>query len=117
MPLPYWGIVQIMGHSVTAGYITEANLAGVGYIQVEIPDAPGSEELLSHGCIFRMRRTSEEEARAFAGSLRNRAPALLEPRFAEAAHYMIEDDDRDADWDPERMGDDLCSDPFEEGDF
>lgn len=37
----HWALVELMGHQRIAGLVSEANLAGRGFIRVDVPDAKG----------------------------------------------------------------------------
>lgn len=63
-----WAIVEIMGHQVVAGRVSEQFIAGAGFIRLDIPEVDGrggTGELLSPKAIFRMRATTEAIAREF----------------------------------------------------
>lgn len=75
-----WAIVEIMGHRVRAGRVSEEAIAGAALLRVDIPDGDGFRaEYYGGGAIFCLRPCSEAEARKAAAPHRGRlwdAPAL-----------------------------------------
>jgi len=90
-----WGIVEIMGHNVISGRLSEVSLAGSNLLRVDIPqNIEGEEqfrtEYVGGNSIYRLRVTTEEVARAvadrngrqepqYAYGLRMQSPALAAP--------------------------------------
>lgn len=67
-----WAIVEIMGHTVRAGSISDAVIAGTTMLRVQHPSVPDHEkagpltELYGPGSLFCVRPCSREEATRFA---------------------------------------------------
>lgn len=38
----HWALVELMGHQRIAGLVSEVNLAGKGFIRVDVPDGQGN---------------------------------------------------------------------------
>jgi len=66
---PTWAIVEVMGHGLFAGFVSEEILAGAAFIRVDVPETdrvlPFSK-LLGAGSIFGITPCTEEAARAAA---------------------------------------------------
>lgn len=66
-----WAIVEVMGHHVYAGHVTEQTVAGAALIRVDVPEAsgrPAYTKLLGAGSIYAITPCSEEIARARAAA-------------------------------------------------
>lgn len=64
----FWGIVELFGHQRIAGHITEAEIAGGVFIQVNVPEVEGSAaftKLYGTNAIYAMTPTSEELVKAY----------------------------------------------------
>lgn len=60
-----WAVVEIMGHCRTGAYVTEQELAGKGFLRLEIPATPGHSavtQLVNPDSIYRLTPTTEEVA-------------------------------------------------------
>lgn len=69
---PTWAIVELMGHNVTAGQITEVNVAGAQMLRVDVPGADGEEpftKFYGGGAIYGITPTDEASARIAIGQL------------------------------------------------
>jgi len=80
----FWAIVEVMGHTKYAGFISEHTMAGCAFIRIEIPEIPAETEgvgvdrrviretipgftkLLGPSSIFAITPVPEERARADA---------------------------------------------------
>lgn len=75
-----WCIVEIMGHNVFAGFVTERTLGGTAMIQVDVPEVdaehPAFTKLFSSNAIYAISPTTEEHARAAAARIRQRPVTL-----------------------------------------
>src|SRR5687768_11858389 len=75
-----WCIVEIMGHNVFAGFVTERTLGGTAMIQVDVPEVdenhPAFTKLFSSNAIYALSPTTEEHARAAAARIRQRPVTL-----------------------------------------
>ena len=64
-----WAIVEIMGHTRLAGYVTEEQVAGATMLKIEVPAIAGDRprdpfvRYYSAGSIFSISPCSEEHAR------------------------------------------------------
>ena len=50
-----WAVVEVMGHHVYAGRVTEQALGGGAFVRIDVPEIDGREaftKLFGHGSIF-----------------------------------------------------------------
>lgn len=69
-----WAVVEVMGHRRYAGYVTEQQVAGAGFVRVDVPevaDIPAHTRILGASAIFTIEPTSEAAARAAAEQIRD----------------------------------------------
>ena len=62
---PTWAIVELMGHQVIAGQITEVLVAGCPMLRVDVPsvkDVPGFTKFYGGGAIYAITPTDQESA-------------------------------------------------------
>ena len=72
-PFGEWSIVEMLGHRRLAGYLREVQIAGQGFLRLDIPDAdddPGRTQYLAPGSIYALHPVSEATARAAAKAWR-----------------------------------------------
>ncbi len=111
----FWAIVEVMGHKTLAGEVHSIELAGHGYLRVEIPATKSISawsKILSPGSIYGITPVDEQVARSVAEQLQERpltiygAGDLGRDLFQEAEHVvrqrlrgpLLEDDDNDHPW-------------------
>jgi hypothetical protein len=99
-----WGVVEIMGHRTRAGRLSDAQLGGTTFLQIEHPtrvDHTGDRpltEMYGQAAIFAIRLCSQDEAvKVAAWAWPDAMPtrAALSPGFED----MIDEDDDDEDLD------------------
>lgn len=64
-----WAILELMGHRRLGGYVSEATIAGVGFIRIEIvAEKPidCATQFYSPGAVYALTPTTEAMARAVA---------------------------------------------------
>lgn len=68
--LDSWAIVEMMGHVRRAGRLREVELAGAGFLRLDIPTNTGgwTTQLIAPAAIYAITPTTEEIARAAARS-------------------------------------------------
>jgi hypothetical protein len=103
--LPSWGILELMGHRVLAGHVSEVTFAGAAALRIRIPgDDPEewfAEQTYSSGSFYSFTPTTEDMARRYAADHRPAVvlysqPALAGPRgMADDDDYSIDPDDED----------------------
>ena len=69
-------IVELMGHNVIAGYVTEQVIAGAAMLRVDVPevseDRPKFTKFFASSAVYGVTPTTEENVRVAAGKLRAR---------------------------------------------
>lgn len=68
-PFAEWVIIELMGHRRLAGYLTEQEIAGKGFLRLDYPgaaDEPAITQLYSPAAVYCITPTTEDVARAIA---------------------------------------------------
>ena len=111
-----WAILELMGHRRLAGYVQEVELAGQGFLRLDVPgylhtepsgeqeERGGATQFYSPGSVYALTPTTEEIARALAEKSRPQpvhrwelpaaAPAPDSEPFDEAVLDLDEDEER-----------------------
>lgn len=74
-----WAIVELMGHVVLAGYVTQESIAGTAMLRIDVPEVegqPGFTKYQSGGSIYGITPTTEESARTAANNIKVRPVQL-----------------------------------------
>lgn len=95
----HWAIVEVMGHSRYAGFVTEQAIGGSSFTRVDVPEVegfPAFTKLFGQGSIFCITPVGEQEARNAAANFRSRPVDVyyVQPR-AEPAAIGVDDDEDD----------------------
>ena len=64
-----WAILELMGHRRLAGYVSEQELAGVGFLRLDVPaldDQPPATQFYSAAAVYCLTPTTQEIAEAVA---------------------------------------------------
>ena len=63
-----WSILELLGHRRLAGYVTEQEIAGKGFLRIDIPgpDATTVTQFYSPDSVYGLTPTTEEIARRVA---------------------------------------------------
>lgn len=72
-PFAEWVVIELMGHRRLAGYLTEQEIAGRGFLRLEVPAVDGQSpatQLYNPTSVYCITPTTEEVARAVAASAR-----------------------------------------------
>jgi hypothetical protein len=80
----HWCILELFGHQMSAGMVSEQNLGGASFVRVDVPAAgnkPAYTKLYHHNAIYAITPTDEETARRMVESLQQEPVA--EWRFAD----------------------------------
>lgn len=97
-----WCIVEVMGHSKYAGFVSEQKIAGARLVRVDVPECegrPAFTKLLGVASIFAITPCTESVARAAVKSFFSRPfsmfelPMLPAPRAEDRMDYVDDDDD------------------------
>ena len=92
-----WVILELMGHRRLAGFLSEQEIAGKGFLRLEIPGQPGATQLYNPTSVYCITPTTEAIARAVAATSqpspvqRWELPAAHDDAEHAAAHANIED--------------------------
>jgi hypothetical protein len=63
-----WVIIELMGHRRLAGFLTEQEIAGKGFLRLDIPGQPGATQLYNPTAVYAITPTTEDIARAVAAT-------------------------------------------------
>jgi hypothetical protein len=72
-PFAEWCIVELLGHRRLAGHIQEVQLAGAGFLRLDIPEANGDAgrtQYIAPGSVYALHPTDEATARHAAQAWR-----------------------------------------------
>lgn len=72
-PFAEWCIVELLGHRRLAGYVQEVQLAGAGFLRLDIPEAdgdPGRTQYIAPGSVYALHPVGEATARRAAQAWR-----------------------------------------------
>jgi hypothetical protein len=67
-----WAIAELMGHRRLAGRVREVQIAGAGFLRLDIPaagDDPARTQFISPGSVYALHPVDEDTARAAAAAL------------------------------------------------
>jgi hypothetical protein len=73
-PFDGWVILELMGHRRLAGRLTEQQIAGSGFLRLDIPCEPPVTQFYSPSAVYAITPASEVTARQAAGVLSRPAP-------------------------------------------
>ncbi len=98
-----WALIEVMGHSRYAGYVTEQAVGGCNFVRVDVPafeGYPAFTKLLGQSSIFAITPVTEQIARGMAQQFRNKPVQVydLPERFTQKALIGPEDEDDDRDY-------------------
>jgi hypothetical protein len=110
-----WGIVEIMGHSIIAGKISEQTVAGAPLLRVDVPTVdggqgyaiPGYTKFYSPGAIYAITPTDEETCKNAAVGLRCRPIEVWKlnlPQLTAPAEKSPFGEDQGDEWEAEELG-------------
>lgn len=93
-----WAKVELMGHNVIVGRVSEATLAGGAFLRVDVPASNGHQaftKLFRPDAIYAITPVTEEVARALLNNYRQEPVSRYEmPQIAE----KVQDPNADADY-------------------
>lgn len=61
-----WAILELMGHRKLAGYLTEQEIAGQGFLRIDVPTTPPVTQYYHPKAVYGITPTTEETARRAA---------------------------------------------------
>jgi len=68
-----WALVEVMGHHKFAGKVTEATIAGAGFLRLDVPESVGQQaytKFIAPAALYALTPISEDVARGLAASYR-----------------------------------------------
>jgi hypothetical protein len=71
--LAEWCVVELLGHRRLAGHVREVQVAGAGFLRLDIPPAgndPGRTQFIAPGSVYALHPVTEDTARAAAAAWR-----------------------------------------------
>lgn len=98
-----WSILELMGHRRLGGYVREQELAGHGFIRIDVPKKDGdagelvATQFYSPGSVYCLTPTTEAMARAVAASSQPTPVHRWELPAPERANEPDHDDGQGAD--------------------
>ncbi|GAA4681288.1 acetyltransferase [Phytohabitans rumicis] len=72
-PFAEWCILELLGHRRLAGHVQEVQLAGAGFLRLDIPaagDDPGRTQYVAPGSVYALHPVDEQTARRAAEAWR-----------------------------------------------
>jgi len=90
-----WAIVELLGHRRVAGRVSEVQIAGAGFLRIDIPAAashPARTQFIAPGAIYALHPVDEATATAAARSWRAEPISRYELQRALAAGEDRDDD-------------------------
>lgn len=73
-PFAEWAIVEMLGHRRLAGHVQEVQIAGHGFLRLDIPEAadgdPARTQLVAPGSVYALHPVTEATARRAAQAWR-----------------------------------------------
>lgn len=89
-----WVIIELMGHRRLAGWLSEQEIAGEGFLRLDVPDGDGTKatQFYRPAAVYCITPTTEETAR--------RTAKLAVPEPVRRWELPAPDDDDDDDEDP-----------------
>jgi hypothetical protein len=104
-----WAIVEVMGHSRFAGFVSEQAIGGCSFVRVDVPEVPAVmngdrlieesrpafTKLLGQGSIFAITPCTEATAREAARQFHTRPISMFEMPMVRSIGHHDDDDDFD----------------------
>lgn len=106
-----WAVLELLGHRRLAGYVSEATVAGVGMLRIDVPadedGHPAVTQIYAPSAVYCLTPVGEAEAR---GAARRNRPEPVH-RYEPSPPRTVEDRPRElfvasSDIDPADLGDD-----------
>ncbi len=98
-----WAILELMGHRRLAGRVREVQLAGAGFLRLDIPATEGhgpQTQYISPGSVYALHPTTEEIATAAAANFRPAPVSRWELEAAKPKSYEDQAGEHDRAWTP-----------------
>lgn len=98
-----WAVIELLGHRIIAGHISEEAIAGGSFVRVDVPDTTsrdGFTKLYGPGAIYAITPCSEHDARMAADNIGAKSIEdwlLIPPTIKEVWKFGYRDNWRDED--------------------
>lgn len=76
-PFAGWAVIELFGHRVLAGYVTEATIAGAGMLRIDIASQEPVTQYYAPQALFSITPVTEEAAKTYAAQYMTRPAYLL----------------------------------------
>jgi hypothetical protein len=73
-----WAVLELMGHRKVAGQVTPVEIAGAGFLRIDIPCEPPATQFYAPASVYCLTPTTEALARELARNLSPAPVALYE---------------------------------------
>ena len=103
-----WCVLELMGHRNLGGYVKEQEIAGHGFLRIDIPGPDGTPvatQFYSPSAVYAITPTTEEMARAVATRYQPEPVQRWELPAPREEPYHYPEADRDDDDDPAEIED------------
>lgn len=91
-PFAEWAVLELMGHRRLAGWLTECELAGKGFLRLDIPGDQPATQLYNPASVYAITPTTEDIARAVAADCRPAPVQLWELERAQPGPCTLADE-------------------------
>jgi len=95
-PFDVWAVVELMGHRRVIGRVSEQEIAGAGFLRIDLPTDPPQTQYYAPGSVYAITPVSEEAARLAA---RRAADPISVWELPEQIRAAISQDDPAELWD------------------
>ncbi len=94
-----WCILEILGHRKLGGYVREQNVAGAGFLRIDVPGEEGAvaTQFYSPGALYCLTPVTEQVARRFAAGVKPEPVTRWELPPAPSERGGRESDDAEVD--------------------
>jgi len=109
-PTAQWAVVELFGHQVIVGEMSETEVAGHGFIRIDVPetgDAPALTKLYGPKAIYSITYVSEEVAATLLQEVRPKPVNVYSPALSRALSPGPEIEDEDNGIGPREWDDDV----------
>jgi hypothetical protein len=91
-----WAVIELLGHRRVAGRVREVQIAGAGFLRIDIPPTQGhaaQTQYVSPGSVYALHPVTEQVATASAANCRPEPIARWELPASEPGPVLVYDDE------------------------